>query len=850
MKKRLLPKLLLVLAGVAGSLQLAAQTPEPSGQWTFDNASDLMAAKVGNVQMLPVVIGNKTVAEATVADAGFQTADGPTSTNGAILVPATSALKIVRAEGAAASTSFTFMLDIMVPDAYPYNGLFQTSPGNANDSEFCIHANQIGANAVGGYYGAIRSEAWHRIVMTNNSGVVKLYVDGRKLTDYATTDARWEIDPVFYLLCDESGERTDTYVSEVAFWETPLTDDQVAGMTLTRDVPWITSAADIKEGDEFHIISDRVVFAGTKTGKQKAMSTAQASYTVNWGDQYVYWGDLDRSSDGFVWIAKAVGDGQWAFLNKEKEMYLGGMNTSPAEADMVFSADPVGYTLTDIKEGEGCFFMTSSDSEHSPHVQGYLMGNRPNNSLAKQNVGDDNYREDASILGYPGRWRFVKIGSAEPVDTRTKIGSVEELAAFAEAVAAGETDIDAVLTADIDLGTGEYQHLMIGDATNMYAGTFDGDGHTIRYQYTTVGSHCGLFCYINGATIRNLYVEGSAKVQGIHFGALFGHAVGEVLIENVVTNVDITGDRGGVTGDGGMTGYNEGTITFNNCATLGSLGYSGTSMYSGFSGYSSDTSTATLNNCYTISALTEGTGTGNCFTFIHGNGTKTFNNCYYVSSIGTVQGTAVEQTEVASGSLCAKLGDGWYQTIGEDAYPVFDASHGRVKEISEAGYASLYLPEPVQIPAGVQAFTGEIQDEWLKLNALTDVVPAKEPVVIKGEAGFYSFVPTTDVENIAGNVLQASDEDIAAEGKYILAKPEGEPVGFYQATTGTIKAGRVFLESTSGVKAFLFAPDGATAITGVDANADASGRIYNLAGQRLQKMQRGINIINGKKILK
>ncbi|MCR5850812.1 MAG: hypothetical protein K6G92_08895 [Bacteroidaceae bacterium] len=26
--------------------------------------------------------------------------------------------------------------------------------------------------------------------------------------------------------------------------------------------------------------------------------------------------------------------------------------------------------------------------------------------------------------------------------------------------------------------------------------------------------------------------------------------------------------------------------------------------------------------------------------------------------------------------------------------------------------------------------------------------------------------------------------------------------------------------------------------------------IYNLAGQRLQKMQRGINIVNGKKVLK
>ena len=675
MKRSFLTMLLLALVGIAGNLKaLAQEVPEPTAQWKFDNPSDLMAAKVGSLQLVPAVAGNNTISTATVAEAGIEAAQGPTKGSSAIFVPAASALKVVRAEGAASSTSFTFMMDIMVPDAYPYNGLFQTNQDNANDSEFCIHANKIGANAVGGYYGGIRSGMWYRVALTNSNGSVKLFVNGTKLADYETSDARWEIDPTFYLLCDNDGEKTDTYISEISFWETPLTDEQVAAMEFTQDVPWITSLSQIKEGDQFHIVSDRIVFAGTKTGKLKAMASAQPGFSVNWGDQYVYWGDLDNEADGFIWTAEKAGD-QWAFLNKEKNQYLGNMNTN--EADVIFSETPVGYTLTDLREGEGCFYMANEESEHSLHVQGYLMGTRPNNSLAKQEVGDDNYRDDVATAGYPGRWRLIKLNADEPVETGTKIETAADFEAFAQAVSDGETDIDAYLAADIEL-TG---NIMVGNSTNQYAGTFDGKGYTITYNYTDVEAHNGLFRNLNGATIRNLFVKGTAVVQGIHFGALVGDAAGDVLIENVVTDVDITGDRSGVTGDGGMAGYLNGNITFNNCATLGAMGNSGTSMYCGFVAFATGTSLSTLNNCYTACSLTEGTGTSYCYTFCRG--TNVTNNCYYVNAIGEAQGTQIAEDQIASGELCYKLnGDqseiNWYQTLGEDAQPAPFDSHAQV----------------------------------------------------------------------------------------------------------------------------------------------------------------------------
>ena len=67
-----------------------------------------------------------------------------------------------------------------------------------------------------------------------------------------------------------------------------------------------------------------------------------------------------------------------------------------------------------------------------------------------------------------------------------------------------------------------------------------------------------------------------------------------------------------------------------------------------------------------------------------------------------------------------------------------------------------------------------------------------------------------------------------------------------------VPAGKAYFQSTSGVKAFFFADDDATGI-GEELrmkNEESSGLIFNLAGQRVSKMQKGINIINGKKVLK
>ena len=55
-------------------------------------------------------------------------------------------------------------------------------------------------------------------------------------------------------------------------------------------------------------------------------------------------------------------------------------------------------------------------------------------------------------------------------------------------------------------------------------------------------------------------------------------------------------------------------------------------------------------------------------------------------------------------------------------------------------------------------------------------------------------------------------------------------------------------EMTTGSS--IYSLNGATAISSITAETNADGVIYNLAGQRMSKLAKGINIVNGKKVIK
>ena len=172
-------------------------------------------------------------------------------------------------------------------------------------------------------------------------------------------------------------------------------------------------------------------------------------------------------------------------------------------------------------------------------------------------------------------------------------------------------------------------------------------------------------------------------------------------------------------------------------------------------------------------------------------------------------------------------------------------------EISDAKYATYVAPFDVDFTGSeVRAYAAQTMDGYVHLEPVT-TVPAGEAVVVGAdEAGTYTISNTTDANLGKDNDLIAATENITTDGtQYILAN-QNEGVGFYKAT-GTIAAGKGYLVLNAPVKAFYgFEPDDATGINSISDSNFSEGAIYNLAGQRISKMQKGINIVNNKKILK
>ena len=177
--------------------------------------------------------------------------------------------------------------------------------------------------------------------------------------------------------------------------------------------------------------------------------------------------------------------------------------------------------------------------------------------------------------------------------------------------------------------------------------------------------------------------------------------------------------------------------------------------------------------------------------------------------------------------------------------------------IPAAGYATLAANAAIDFAgSGLTAYKVSAVSAGSATLAEVTKVPFGTPVVLKGDAGNYDLNGTTEASAISGNLLLASDGTVKGNNSTIYAlgnKSHG--VGFYKVANDVpVPAGKAYLV-VSGISVKEFLPfdfgDGADGINSLTPTlSEGEGAIYNLAGQRLQKMQKGINIVNGKKILK
>lgn len=196
----------------------------------------------------------------------------------------------------------------------------------------------------------------------------------------------------------------------------------------------------------------------------------------------------------------------------------------------------------------------------------------------------------------------------------------------------------------------------------------------------------------------------------------------------------------------------------------------------------------------------------------------------------------------------------------DDIELVYDTDYDKVPvTVSDAKYATFVAPFDVKMPAAITASTvatvGTEVEAKLDLEAVEgNLVPANTPVILNSEdaQNRVAYGVADPAEAVEGLLTGVYADTEAPVGSYVLQNIDGV-VGFYQVAAGqqpTVKANHAYLTAASEAKVFVFTTDDATAIQGIQAEAEQGAAIYNLAGQRVQKAVKGINIINGKKILK
>ena len=195
----------------------------------------------------------------------------------------------------------------------------------------------------------------------------------------------------------------------------------------------------------------------------------------------------------------------------------------------------------------------------------------------------------------------------------------------------------------------------IGTASIKFAGTFDGNGHTVTAAISGT-TYQGLFAYNNG-TIKNLILEGTVS-GSMYCGGIAGNNSG--TIDSCINNAkcDFTGSY-----VGGIVGFNGKTGSVTNCINNGAVT---TTTAAGFCGGIAGGNSGTVENCYNTGKI----GNSTKSFAIMGSGVGTVTNCFYLEGSANDDKAAVKtDAEMKSAEFATAMGDGFAKDPN-GGYPV------------------------------------------------------------------------------------------------------------------------------------------------------------------------------------
>ena len=391
------------------------------------------------------------------------------------------------------------------------------------------------------------------------------------------------------------------------------------------------------------------------------------------------------------------------------------------------------YLMVVFDEANGCTQeeMTQADQVFNGIVEKWSAGAYTTEEALAQ----------GELVNDPLYKRFFG-NSPEMADGFYQITEPDQILWFTNMVKAGYNDINVALAADIDLTDVAERFKPIGTAETPFTGTFDGRNHKITgFSYVGTGDNNGLFGYANAATIENFSIDGTLTAAGSASGAIgwiYGGTVRNVHSSLVIDATQGTVHHvGGIVGSlrvsssmehctfsgtltvgssndcfGGIAGYSHEYASIKNCAHYGKLYFASADCYAGgILGYLNNASFYGISNCISVGDVKfTGEGQPNYGGAIVGR--LRDHNANYFGVNYWLEGSAArafgEKTmdksksataeQLASGEICYLLntaqGNGetvWFQTLGEDAYPVLDDTHKAVFRNSDGTYGNEFV---------------------------------------------------------------------------------------------------------------------------------------------------------------
>ena len=296
-------------------------------------------------------------------------------------------------------------------------------------------------------------------------------------------------------------------------------------------------------------------------------------------------------------------------------------------------------------------------------------------SLQKLVFGGTGYGKTADVtVTFPqtDKYNEVSYTFQVTVDNEMRIASKDDWQTFANQMEAGNTSINATMTADVDLQT---DVIKVGKADHPFTGTFDGGGHTLSLNWNIKYYETAPFLYTSGgATIKNLHTKGQITTGANGTSGLIDRVVGKTTISRCISEVDITSSyANGTCGASGLVFVNKGDLTITDCIVKGTFNATTERGSRGMSGFVFNQEAV----CTISNSLYLGSNNGGDWSDTFAQD-ATITNCYYLNPCGRTQGTQVTEDQLKSGEVAYLLqGDRtdqfWGQMLGTEDEPQLTA---------------------------------------------------------------------------------------------------------------------------------------------------------------------------------